>query len=367
MFVTPTYPLLELKALPEFKRWFIDIMQLGIYKAQSRQFVFSAAGETRMWGKVQDNETRVLFGYAAEPESLESATAKAACLDEAGQRRFKVDSWEAIMRRLSIHRGRVLITTSPYNMGWLKQRIWDAWNDGDPTIDVIRFESIENPLFSQEEWEDARRRLPKWRFDMFYRALFTRPAGLIYDVFNEAIHKIPPIAIPPDWPRYLGLDFGGVNTAGLFYAKKPGTNELYLYREYKAGGRTAAQHAEALLHGEPVMPTAVGGAPSEGQWRAEFRAAGLPVKPPAVSEVEVGIDRVYSRHARNELFVFDTCTGYLDEKMTYARKLDERGEPTEEIEDKHDFHFMDSERYIVGWLTRPAGKPKPRSHSLLRL
>ena len=41
------------------------------------------------------------FGHANDPDSLESATAKAAWLDEAAQNKFKLDSWEAILRRLS--------------------------------------------------------------------------------------------------------------------------------------------------------------------------------------------------------------------------------------------------------------------------
>lgn len=358
MVVTPTYPLLDLKALPEFRKIFEDILGLGRYVGSpSRRFVFSKVGQQRTfndWGR--DYRTTVHFGYAADPESLESATAKAAWLDEAGQRRFKLGSWEAILRRLSIHLGRVLVTTTPYDLGWLKQKIWDRRKD--PDIDVIRFDSTENPAFPQAEFERAKRDLPKWKFNLFYRAIFTRPAGLIYDAFDEERHKISRFTIPDAWPRYLGLDFGGVNTAGVFYAEEPGTPKLYAYRIYKAGSRSAKEHVEALLAGEPSRPTAVGGSPSEDQWRREFRLGGLAVRGPAVSEVEVGIDRVYGAHSRGEIYVFDDLEGYLEEKLTYARKLDPFGEPTEEIEDKNDFHYMDGERYIVSWLRRPATESK---------
>ena len=350
MVVTPTYPLLNLKALPEFMRWFKSTLNLGDYKAQDKQFIVSPAGETALWGAEQDEPTRVLFGYAAEPESLESATAKAACLDEAGQKRFKVDSYEAIRRRLSIHRGRVLITTTPYNLGWLKQRIWDVWKAGKSNIDVIRFESIANPLFSREEWEEAKKELPRWKFDMFYRAIFTRPAGLIYDAFNEARHKSARFYIPLDWPRFIGLDFGGVNTAALFYAQDPKSKRLYLYKEYKAGGRTAKEHVNAMMADEPTPLRVVGGAKSEGQWRQEFSAAGLTVRGPDITEIELGIDRVFGAHRKDKIIVFDDLPGYLDEKMSYSRELDENGDPTDKIEDKNSFHYMDAERYIIGYL-----------------
>src|SRR5262249_10213787 len=154
----------------------------------------------------------IYFGHATDPDSLESATAKAAWLDEAGQKKFKLGSFEAVQRRLSIHLGRALITTTPYDLGWLKQKIWDPWKAADgnhPYIDVIRFDSTENPAFPQEEFERARASLPRWKFDLYYRAIFTRPAGMIYDCFDDTVHKIPRFKIPDDWPRFLGLDFGG--------------------------------------------------------------------------------------------------------------------------------------------------------------
>jgi hypothetical protein len=365
MVVTPTFPLLELKALPEFRRLFEQQLQLGKYTSSpSKQFVFSKAGSRRTFGDKwkPGQETRIIFGYASDPDSLESATAKAVWCDEAGQKKFKLSSWQAILRRLSLARGRVLITTTPYDLGWLKQQLWDKWRAGDPDIDVIRFDSTENPMFSVEEFERARRDLPAWKFDLFYRAIFTRPGGLIYDAFNETLCKVPRFELPAHWPRLLGLDFGGTNTAGVFYAMEPGTKRLYAYREYKAGGRTAAEHAYYLTRGEPMTPICVGGSKSEGQWRNEFQAGGmvngrpspgLPVREPVIKDVEIGIDRVYGAHKRNEIIVFDDLHGYLEEKLTYGRVLDEHGDPTEEIEDKSMYHFMDAERYVLGWVYDP--------------
>jgi hypothetical protein len=349
MVVTPTFPLLNLKALTEFKDLFQRRLNLGTYSSQARTFTY------------HDESVRVLFGHANDPDSLEAATAKAAWLDEAGQRKFRLGSWEAIQRRLAVNQGRALITTTPYDLGWLKQQLWDPWvaaGRDHPEIDVISFDSTTNPAFPPAEFERQRRKLPAWKFDLFYRARFTRPAGLIYDSFDEAKHKIPRFAFPAHWPRLLGLDFGGVNTVGLFFAAElrangEWTGRLYLYREYKAGGRTAAGHTAELLRGEPGIPHCVGGSGSEGQWRDEFRAAGLPVREPPIKDVEVGIDRVYGAHARGEILVFDDLAGYLDEKQSYSREVDDAGNPTEAIEDKHAFHFMDAERYAMAWAKAP--------------
>jgi hypothetical protein len=383
MIVTPTYPLLEKKALPEFRKLFERWLRLGSYVSSPvRTFRFSLAGASRTFPRerwapgvsdraweawLEERPTTVQFGYAEDPESLESATAKAAWLDEAGQRKFRLAAWEAIRRRLSIHQGRVLITTTPYDLGWLKQTIHDRWAAGDPDIDVVRFDSTENPVFPREEFERARATMPGWKFDLFYRGIFTRPAGQVYGCFRDWVgdeggvrgHLVKRFVVPVSWPRYAGIDFGGANTAAVLYAgeldsRGRRTGRLVAFAEYHAGGVPCAGHAQAIrrLAGAPIR-AAVGGSKSEGQWRLEFKRAGLPVLEPPVSDVEVGIGRVWAAHVEDQVLVFDDLARYRDQKASYARVLDELGEPTEPIEDKHSYHLMDAERYVLAWLRHP--------------
>src|SRR5581483_2381249 len=105
LIVTPTFQLLERKLLQEFRRLFERQLELGRYYASpTRVFEFFAEGERRIHGERADPDTptRVQFGYATEPDSLESMTAKAAWLDEAGQKKFKLEAWHAVLRRLSL-------------------------------------------------------------------------------------------------------------------------------------------------------------------------------------------------------------------------------------------------------------------------
>src|SRR5262249_10962745 len=205
-----------------------------------------------------------------------SATAKAAWLDEAGQQNFSRASWEAVGGRVALHKGRILITTTPYAItGWLKDVVFDPWRRlrqrglPHPEIEVVQFRSTLNPAFPEDEFERLRRELPPHRFALFYEGdLDTKPPGLIYPCFDSNIHIVPRFRIDPTWERFLGLDFGGVNTVGVFLARQPGTDRCYLYREYgangSAAGRTAADHTEELLRGEPRIPDAcVGGAKSQ--------------------------------------------------------------------------------------------------------
>src|SRR5690348_5136253 len=205
----PTFQLLEKKVLPAFRDLFEDLLQLGKYTGSpSKKFTLSKEGQKRMFGKSgRAYKTNIYFGYATDPDSLESMTAKAAWLDEAGQKKFKQSSYQAIQRRLNVHGGRTLITTTPYYLGWLKTDLYDPWLEAvtkggeQPDIGVIRFESIMNPEFPRDAWERAKRTLPKWKFDLFYRAIWTRPAGLIYDNFDD-MDIIPRFKIPLAWLRF---------------------------------------------------------------------------------------------------------------------------------------------------------------------
>lgn len=351
--VTATFPLLRLKMLPEFLRVFHTVLGLGKFWAADRIYELAdpKTGRTAekstdpMWG-------RVIFGSAKNADSLESATAKAAWLDECGQRQFRIDAWEAVLRRLSLSEGKVLLTTTPYNLGWLYSQIYKPWVSGiRDDIEVIQFRSIDNPVFPKEEYERARRDMPTWKFEMFYNGFFSRPAGMIYDSFEESICVIDPIPIPSQWPIYVGVDFGGVNMAAIFTAEDPETKRLYHFEEYLNGGKSIKQHAEAfrkIVGNRPLMW--IGGAKPEEQWREEFRQQGIPLMSPPIGDVEVGIARVYAEHRSNSIFVFKTLRRYLDEKGSYSRVLDEENQPTEEIEDKHSYHIMDAERVLVSAL-----------------
>ena len=341
--VTATFPLLNLKMQPEFLHLFRDWFNLGVWRAADRVF----ESHDRLHGAPS---WRVIFGSAANPESLESATAKAAWLDEAGQHQFGHGSWEAINRRVSLAQGRILITTTLYEFGWLKTEVYDPWVAGATHIDVIQFDSLVNPAFPVEAYERAKANLPRWKFDLFYRGVYTRPAGMIYDCFDEEVCIIPRFQLPVEWPRYVGHDFGPNNTAALWIAQDPVTGFLYMYREYLDGGLSAFDHAQKFKSysvNERIIKR-VGGSNTEDGWRESFTAAGWPISKPRLQAVDAGIDRVYGWMNQNKLFVFSDCRRFIDEVLSYSRVLDAMYNPTEKIDAKSTFHEMDALRYILG-------------------
>lgn len=340
--VTATYDLLKLKFLPELRNYFENLF--GWQYSASERTIYKEY-KPRMF-------TRIICRSADAEGGLESATAKAALFDECGQDGVKVGAWEAIQRRLSLSRGRVLGGTTPYNLGWLKTQVFDRWRGGDPDIQVVQFKSTMNPSFPREEYERARRTLPAWKFEMFYNGNFSRPAGMIYEDFSQN-HIIAPFDIPAAWPRYLGVDFGAVHTAKIWLAQDPASGLYYLIREALDGNMTTAQQVGTVKqYGEHNL-LAWGGAKSETQQRWDWAAAGLTVGEPPISDVEAGINRVIALLKEKRLFIFSNCTGIIDEFGTYSRELDVDGQPTEKIRNKNDYHRLDALRYVVSGVDMP--------------
>lgn len=334
--VTSTFDLFKLKMLPEMTRLFIANM--GWRWLASERVIENPSGSVR-----------IILRSAQSDGGLESATAKAAWLDECGQDDFRLASWEAVQRRLALNQGRVLGTTTPYNQGWLKQQVYDKWRSGDQDYKVIQFKSIMNPIFPRAEYERARRTLPDWKFRMFYDGEFTRPAGMIYSDFDDTLQVISPVELDPGWPRYVGIDFGAVNTALVWIAHNIEKDTYIVYRESLEGGKTTDQHAKAALEiarAENVIVWA-GGSKSEVQQRMDWAAAGVGVQEPPISDVEAQIDRVIALMKSRRLFIISNCSGLLDEIGTYSRELDENGQSTEKIKDKDTFHRLDALRYAV--------------------
>lgn len=335
--VTATYDLFKLKFLPVMKQYFCDI-----FKWQY------AASEKVIWKNEGNDKYRIILRSANAEGGLESATAKAAVLDECGQDDFGIGAWEAIQRRLSLSQGRVFGGTTPYNLGWLKTEVFDRWQRGDKDYQVIQFRSTMNPLFPIEEYERAKATMPTWKFEMFYNGNFSRPAGMIYSDLTDN-HYVKPFAIPPSWPRYIGIDPGPNNTAVVWMAKNPETKCYYLYREYLEGDKTTKEHADAiklLSYNENIFHWALG-QKSEKQYRLDWQEQGLPVNEPNITDVDAGIDRVIALIKQKTFYIFDNLKGCKDQFGTYSRKLDDNGQPTTDIKDKEKYHFLDAVRYCV--------------------
>ena len=372
--VTSSAGLFQKKFLPEFLRVFEGIYELGRFWVGAQIFELKDPETGKYWAnRVSDLMWgRVMLLSAQAKGSLESATAKASVLDEAGQDEFTIEAWRAVRRRLNLNHGRILITSTLYGMNWLTTEVVVKALDGGDTrvfeldndasveitdneregITLVQADSITNPSFPRDEYEEAKRTLPEDLFAMFYRGRLSRPRFMIYDCFDEQRHLIPRFRIPEEWPRIIGLDFGAVNMYAVFAAQDPENGKIYIYRVYHSGKKSANDHVRDILYGEPGRTICYGGAKAEGQWRTEFREAGLPIKEPRISDVWLGINKVYATLKEGSLFIFDDLKDLKAEFLGYRRKTDAAGIPTDEILNKNDYHELDGIRYFLPAIKR---------------
>ncbi len=361
--VTASYDLFKLKMLPALREYFEHILGVGRYWAGDKVIELRDPETGLFTAKRQDDAMwgRIILRSARSEGGLESATAKAAWLDECGQDEFTIMIWQAVRRRLSLHRGRVLATTTLYVLyNWLRE-LYNDWKKGRSDLDFIQFASILNPQFPKQEFDDAMETTDDHVFSMFYRGEYDKPPGMIYQSFNDQLCVVKPFNIPNDWPSYCGLDFGGTHTAALRYRHDETTGEYFVTDEYLEGGKESREHARIL---RPWGNNWTGGSWGERQWRMEFRAGGLAVRKPPFSSVWTGINKIIALHKKNKIKVFDTCTGYLSQKGRYSRPIDKAtGEPIQnEIKNKRTFHFMDAERYLVSGMDY-GGKPQSQKYA----
>lgn len=377
--VCPTFSLMDKKTLPEFKKLFgKEGLNLGTYVDSKKEFRFSRRGLKKAFGTYKYSNGKemsvlVRFGYAENPDSLESMTLKGLWCDESGQDQFKLGSFQALNRRCARWEARQLHTTTPYNLGALKTQLYDRAAAGDQTVEVINFTSLMNPYYPEAEYWYNKKILPKWKFDLFYNGIFRAPAGAIYENYDDTIetgHRCKRFAIPSNWLRLWGIDFGNVNTACVKIAVNPHWKEVpdkpdgtpgeqdipfpynrrfYVYASYKSGNKSVREHIASLKRNDRpgIRIIAYGGSDSEDDWREKWAEGGLFINEPTIKAVEAGIDSVYAGFALNELCVFDDLEDFNTEIKSYSRKLDKNDEATDEIESKAKYHRADALRYIV--------------------
>jgi hypothetical protein len=351
--LTATFPLLELKLLPEFRYVFETAFRLGEYLDSKKmlQFHHVAAHGT---AKIID-KTRIIFGSATHPESVESATAKAAVLDEAGQKQFLLGTWEAAQRRLSLSQGRALFGTTLYNSGWFINDIYEPAARGVQGYELIQFDSTMNPAFPEVEYQREQAILPPWKFAMFYRGKYLRPAGLVFDCFSETEDIIDRFEIPKNWFIHVGHDFGTANPAAMFYAQDPGTGQFYAFHEYLPGaGHSVYEHVQEfkqITAGYNVVSRSGGNWTTEEEIRQAYTSQGWQISKPRWKEPQKQYELVYGMNKLHKVKVFRDLRHYIDQKTSFSYQLDDRYNPTDKYEDEASQHLLAAERYILSNFT----------------
>lgn len=227
---------------------------------------------------------------------------------------------------------------------------------------TFQFSSHENPYISGEALEDIIRDMTP---DAYRREILAQDdeieqSWLVYGKFNPAVCKIPRFDIPMGWPVYTGHDFGSANPGALFAAQNPGTHELFIWKEYAPGGKSAYEHVQAFKkivtlpgQGEAENPKTYnvirrigGNVTTEDEIRQAYTSHGWPIVAPRITKVNAQIDRVIGLMELNKIFIFDDLHNLLNQMYNCLWVLDDQNKPTNKIQDEQKYHLLACLRYM---------------------
>lgn len=214
----------------------------------------------------------------------------------------------------------------------------------------------ENKKIIQASWDDAnhlsqneknllRKSLRPHEIEAREKGIPSLGSGKIYPIKEQDI-LVKPFAIPNNYKRCFGMDFGWSNpTAIVWGAIDPQTDILYIYDCYAVSEKSPAEHSiEIKAKGEyiPGVCDPAGGMSLQNNGISLidlYAKAGIYLTK-ADNSVEPGIMHLYELFNEGKVKIFSNLEPWLREFRLYRRN--EKG-----LIVKKDDHLMDATRYLV--------------------
>lgn len=212
------------------------------------QKVLPEPSGVRFW--TEDQEYRYPNGAVValcgldDPEKVKSTEFDIIYVQEATE--LDQNDWELLVSRLRngvLSYQQIIADCNPADpYHWLKQRC----DRGECLLLDTRHE--DNPLLYDhathaytpfgKEYLHTLDSLSGYLHKRLRLGLWVAPDGMFFTDWNPDIHVVPPFDIPPEWPRWLAVDWGfAAPWCCLWLARDPeGIRPIYVYRERYAAG-----------------------------------------------------------------------------------------------------------------------------------
>jgi len=303
-------------------------------------------------------------------EKFQSASVDLIWIDEEPEKAI----YDECYQRTADCAGKILVTLTPLvdiASGIREPWVYDLHDDmvkGQRDIRFAQLSVMDNPYVPAEEKLKLKE---KWSGHPEEQARlfgdFVQRSGLVYNLWNPAKHLIRPFAIPREWTRVVSVDPANTGvTAAVWGAIEPGTNNLYLFREYYQSNLTISEHAKNIQlrnRGEQIdfwLLDPKWGSQRKGQQHKSgqqlYRECGLPVRLAEVpGDYGLQISKEYlgatldqtSRHPK--LYVFNDLHNFRWEIEHYTWATFDRGEKkglSKEKPVKRNDHLMNAWQYL---------------------
>jgi hypothetical protein len=284
----------------------------------------------------ESNLGKIHFISAETPDRMQGIHAKGIFGDEAGL--FKIHWWLTAIQRVAFKSGKILLFTTPYSLNWLKTEVYDNFLEGDPRFYVINPKSIDNPFYPLEEYENARLKLPEWKFQMLFEAQFKKPFGLIYPEYKTCKR----FKIPDNWPKIGGADHGFNDPFTIIRIAHDVDHDLYFIYDEFYKTQMMPEDMISQLKREP-MPYYID--PENKTLNELFKREGINVRIPDKSIMD-GIIATSELLKKEKLIVFEDLKNIQDELNTYQYALDKNEQLLDKPNAGND-HLLDALRYVV--------------------
>jgi PBSX family phage terminase large subunit len=300
------------------------------------------------------NGSLMIVSGLDRPEKIKSYEFDIAYLNEASE--MVVDDIEFVRSRLrngKLPYHQLIMDTNPdAPTHWLNARM----NEGTTTRLLSRHEH--NPRFYDtvtQNWteegynyiEGVLGGLTGVRLARLRYGIWAAASGTVYeDAWDRARNVVDPFPLQPEWPRYLGIDFGYVHPFVCLWAAIDNDGRIIIYRQIYKTKTLVEDHAKQIKHlsrwgqdgGDPLPREIICDHDAEDRATLE-RHLGL-ITMPAHKNVSAGIQAVASRfkaagNGKPRIVIFRDSLKDVDRELMQAKK------PTR-LEDEPDSYVWDT-------------------------
>lgn len=194
-----------------------------------------------------NNGVTLQFGsYESSPLSWQASTVDAVYCDE----ELPVHFYDELVQRLKRTKGQLNMGFTAtkgqklwYNaiemVGTDKEKFPSAYKRQISMFKCLKYADGTPSHITQADIDEAIEKCStKAEVDKRVHGRFVRDSGLRYAAFTQKLNVCAPVAIPKDWLRYVGVDWGsggpkGHPSAITFVAVNPGMTKAYVYDSWK--------------------------------------------------------------------------------------------------------------------------------------
>ncbi len=213
--VAPNYDLTN-KVFEYLTKWFIALHpELARYVSRRQPASIKIPSGPRVECKSADN-----------PEGLLGEELDLLVVDECS--RVKREIYESyLFPTLAMRKGKTVFISTPFGQNWFFSKFQQNPDSR------FQFRSIDNPYFTQEEWDRAKRMLPEQVFNQEYEASFLPDAAAVFRGIDDIVKEGIPSDVMSSHYYVMGVDLGRVHDFTVLTVIDTRTNETVYISRFK--------------------------------------------------------------------------------------------------------------------------------------